>query len=337
MPRRLRLPLLLVLLIALGAGAWFFFGSRPITVEIAPVSRGPAAELVYATGFVEPVHPVSVAARATAPVRDVLVREGDAVAKGQPLLLLDDEEQRGLLAQARAQAEGATLAERRVATLNAQGWVSRAARDQAVAQGRAARASVVALDARLDQMVVRAGISGLVLKRDVEPGDVATPGKVLMQLGNPRETRVTATVDERDIPRVRPGMEALMSTDALPGRVIRARVSEVTPGGDPGQRAFRVRIAFTRDEGLPFGLTLEVNIVSRRKANTLLAPAAAIADGQVWLVQGGRATRRKVSTGIAGPDKVEILSGLAQGDSIIVNPPEGLAEGSRVEARQPAR
>ncbi|MDD3798690.1 MAG: efflux RND transporter periplasmic adaptor subunit, partial [Novosphingobium sp.] len=317
-----------VLLLALGG--WLLLGGGAVKVETARAGKGPAADLVYATGYVEATHPVTVSARLTAPVRQVLVREGERVSKGQPLILLDDAEQRGLLAQAEAQARGATLAQQRAVTLFGQGWVTRAARDEAVAAGQAARASAAALRARLDQTTVRAGISGVLLKRDVEPGDLATPGKELMQLGDPASARVTATVDERDIPRVQVGQDALMSTDAMPGTVIRGRVTEITPGGDPTQRAFRVRIGLDDRSALPFGLTLEVNIVTARHEQALLVPAGAVVQGHVFAVEGGRAVKRAVKTGIEGTEKVEILSGLADGDTVVVNPPDGLEDGDRV-------
>lgn len=320
----------LALVATLALAGWWLTAGRPITVRTATVTRGPAVELVYATGYVEPAHPVTVSSRVTAPVLAVLVSEGQAVSRGQALVRLDDSEQRALLAQAEADARGRNLAERRVTTLYAQGWMTRAARDEAVSSAQAARAQVSALGARLGQMTMRAGIAGVVLKRDVEPGDLATPGKALLELGDPASARVTATVDERDIVRIHPGQVALLSTDAVPGKVIRGRVSEITPGGDPDQRAFRVRIALDRAAGLPFGLTLEVNIVAQEHAAALLVPVGAVAQGQVWLVRDGRATRRAVRSGITGADRVEILSGLARGDRVVVNPPEGLAEGDRV-------
>lgn len=317
-----------LLLVALAA--WLVLGTGATRVETAQVERGPAVELVYATGFVEAARPATVSARLTAPVVKVLAEEGQRVTQGQALVLLDDGEQRGQLAQAEAQARGATLAEQRVVTLFHQGWVTRAQRDEAVASAQAARAAAAAIRAKLGQTVIRAGLSGVVLKRDVEPGDLAIPGQALMELGDPATARVTATVDERDIPRVRVGQAVLMSTDGLPGKLIRGRVSEITPGGDPAQRAFRVRIAFADTASLPLGLTLEVNIVTQQREGALLVPASGFADDQVWAVVDGRASRRKVTAGIIGADKVEIRQGLAAGDTIIVNPPEGLEDGDRV-------
>lgn len=203
-------PLLFVAAVA----GYLLWRAQPRDVDVVAARTGLAVELVYATGYVEAEQPVSVAARLTAPVVQVLVNEADRVRRGQALIVLDDGEQRGLLAQAAAERKGAVLDEHRARALFAEGWTTRAARDRAVAQADAARAAEQSALARLSQHIVRAGIDGIVLKRDVEPGDLATPLRVLLLLGDPARIRVTATVDERDVPRLRVGQPALMASDA---------------------------------------------------------------------------------------------------------------------------
>ena len=326
-----RLHLWLILLVILGGGgayAWFRAGARD--VQTATVGIGPAVEFVYATGYVEPRRPVSVVARTTAPVRAVLVEEGEHVRRGQPLILLDDGEQRTLVDQAAATRVRAVLDERRAVTLFGQGWVTRAARDGAVASAASARAGEAATRARLDQMVVRSGIDGVVLKRDVQPGDLAAPSRVLLQVGDIRDLWVTATVDERDIPRLSVGQSALLKSDAWPGKVIRGRLVELTPGGNPDQRAFRVRIVPEAGPALPIGLTFEVNLTVREAQRAVLVPNAALRDGAVWKVVDRRAVRQPVETGIVGADMTEVRAGLAPGATVILNPPTDLRDGAPV-------
>lgn len=324
---------LLPALAGLAALGWLLWRERPLEVTIATVADGPAVELVYATGYVEPEAPVDVASRVTAPVARVLVREGEAVRRGQTLLLLDAGEQRGLLAQGRAERQRADLQEARITTLFRQGWVTRAARDQAVATARTARAGEASAAARLDQYSVTAGIDGVVLRRDVEPGDLASPNRTLMQLGDPAHVRITATLDERDLPRVRVGQRALLRADAWPDRAIRAHVREITPAGDPRERAFRIRLALDEATTLPIGLSLEVNIVTRKVDHALLVPAGALSGGRVWIVEDNRARPVAVRSGITDPDQVEILSGLSAGQRVVVDPPSTLEPDERVRAR----
>ena len=325
-----RIALWLLPLALLAAAAWWLLDGRAREVQLAAARIGEAVELVYATGFVEAEQPVTVSARITAPVRQVLVEEAERVVRGQPLILLDGEEQRHALQQIAAQRRLALQDERRILALFAKGWVTRAARDSAVAAADSARAAEESAQARLDQMVVRSGINGIVLRRDVEPGDLASPNRMLMTLGDPARMRITATVDERDVPKIHVGQAALMSSDAWPDRVLHGHVRDVTPGGDPQQRAFRARIVTDKPMALPLGMTLEVNIVTRRSTRALLVPASATENGKVWVVRDGRAHARAVRTGIAGSSDVQILSGLSRGELVITAAEGKISDNMRV-------
>jgi len=186
--RRLIWIVLIVAVVA--AAAFLFWQNRKPQFETAQARIGPAVELVYATGFVEPDQPVSIASRLTAPVIQVLVDEGSHVVRGQPLVLLDNQEQRELLAQAAAQRRKADSDRARTVALYKKGWVTRAGLDAAVMADDAARAAERSASARVDQLVVRAGVDGIVLKRDVYPGDLAVPTRVMMTLGDPGRIQV---------------------------------------------------------------------------------------------------------------------------------------------------
>lgn len=322
-----------LVLAGIGVAAWQWRSGGTAVALVQP-HYGPAAELVYGTGFVEAQQPVSVQARITAPIDRVLVEEGQRVTRGQALFLLADDEQRALSAQAAAQRRAAEQTEARTVTLFRQGWVTKAARDQAVANGDVARAAEATAGARREQLVVRAQIDGIVTKRDAEPGELASPTRVLAQLGDPARVRITATIDERDIARVAVGQPALMSTDAMPGKAIPARVAEITPGGDPGQRAFRVRLLPEWAANLPLGLSLEINVITRRKDRALLVPASAMAGGAVWVVREGKAHRQEVRTGVVGTEQVEVLSGVTTADRIIDKPADDLKEGQHVKGNK---
>ena len=324
---RLRFLFLAILAVAAAVIGWTYL-SRPPTVDGEKATRGLVADVVYATGFVEPRRPSDISSRVTAPVTAVLVQEGGKVRKGQALAVLDAEDQRHTIEQLAAARINAAQEESRSLMLFKQGWVTKSARDQAVASADAARAAEASARAKLDQYTIRAGVGGVILRRDVEPGDLATASKTLFEIGDPKQLRVTATVDERDIPLVHTGTVALMSTEAYPGRVFRGQVYEITPGGDPDQRAFRVRIR--PDATLPVGLTLEVNVVVAKRPHALLAPAAAIRDNQLWLVMNQRATKVSIATGIRGSERTEITRGVSEGDCILASAPANLKDGQRV-------
>jgi RND family efflux transporter MFP subunit len=330
--RRVMPFLLLAAAIAVAFAGWRYL-SRPPVVEAAPVTRGAVAEVVYGTGFVEPDRPVEVSSRVTAPVSAVLADEGDHVSRGQALAVLDAEDQRETIAQLTANRVNAEQDERRALELFRQGWSTNAARDKAIATANSARALEAAGRARLNQYTIRSGISGVILRRDVEPGDLATASKTLFELGDPKQLRITATVDERDIPLVHTGSSVMMSTEAYPGRILRGTVYEITPGGDPDQRAFRVRIRPDPGFSLPIGLTLEVNIMVSQRERALLVPPDAVHEDAVWVVDDGVARRKTVEIGIRAADKSEIRNGLSENACVIRNPTEALKDGGRVIAK----
>lgn len=325
--------LIAVVLITLAAVLAWSWITRPTAVLGARAERGAIADVVYATGFVEPRRPVDVSSRVTAPVTAVLADEGDHVVRGQALAVLDAEDQRETMAQLTANRINAEQDEHRALALFRQGWVTNEARDKAVAAANAARAVEAAGRARVNQFTIRSGISGVILRRDVEPGDLATSSKTLFEVGNPQDLRVTATVDERDIPLVHSGAATMMSSEAFPGQVLRGRVYEITPGGDPDQRAFRVRIQPETRTVLPVGLTLEVNILVAERLHATLVPGGAIRQNAVFVVENGRAKRLPVRTGIRGTDRTEIRSGLNAGACILLDPPPELKDGEPVSVK----
>lgn len=327
--RRLRIASGLMLVIAVAGGlGWAFL--RPLSVRTAEVGRGEALEAVYAAGVVEYVRQARVAPVVSAPIFRVLVEEGQAVAAGQVLAQLDDGPQMGTTLQLEAQAAQVRAQERRIRRLSEAGFAAPAALEDAVSQLRAAEAAAQSARARQADYRIRAPFAGRVLRREAEPGDLARTGTALFVIADPAALRVTADIDERDVGRLSPGQEAVLQSDAFPGRTFPARLAELTPQGDSASRVFRGRLSMATDTPLKPGMTVEANLIIARRPSALLAPTEAIADGRVWVVQEGRALPRKVSTGVRGVKRTEILEGLSAGERVILSPPARLREGARV-------
>lgn len=321
--------LALAALVALAA--WLF--TRPPVVTVEAAARGEAVDVVYATGVVDYVRQARIAPIVTAPIQRVAVEEGQRVRAGQLLAQLEDGPQRGTAAQLEAQATTARLAAARVERLYDRGFASRAAWDEARGLRDAAAAAARSARARLADYAVTAPFPGTVLRREAEPGNLATPSTVLFVLADESSLRVTADLDERDIARVAEGQDALIRADAFPGRTFEARVTEVTPQGDAATRVFRVRLGLDPEAPLRAGMTVEANIIADRRDGAVLAPAAALRQNAIWIVEEGRAVRRDIVRGAVGDERVEIREGLDAGEHVIVNPPERLRDGQRVRAR----
>lgn len=320
----------LAVLVLIAAG---YFALRPTAVTVAPVTLGEAVDVVYATGVVDYVRQARVAPIVTAPIYRVFVEEGERVRAGALLAQLEDGPQRGTLAQAEAQASTALLAYARVERLYRRDFASRAALDEARGQRDAFNAAAQSARARLADYALRAPFAGTILRRDAEPGDLATPSRVLFVLADESSLRVTADLDERDIARVEEGQPVLIRADAFPDQTFDAIVSEVTPQGDATTRVFRVRLSLAPEAPLRAGMTVEANIITDRRNDALLIPAGAIRDAAIWVVDDGRVRRREVTVGATGGERVEIREGVVEGEQVVLNPGEGWRDGRRVRVR----
>jgi HlyD family secretion protein len=246
----------------------------------------------------------------------------------------------------------------RIASLRAEGFVSereeddaRKARDlarsalasaeaeaKAAARGgvdeRSASAASAAAEARLAELRVVAPEPGIVLVRSVEPGDIVSPGKVLLVLALDREAQLLAQPDEKNLPSLRLGQKARASADAFPDRSFDAEVISISPGVDVARGTVDVKLRVPDPPGiLRTDMTLSVELEVAQKSGVLVVPLEAVRDAasQPWVlaIRGRRAVRTPVTLGARGGSVAEISSGLAEGDRI-VRLPGATKDGQRV-------
>jgi HlyD family secretion protein len=231
---------------------------------------------------------------------------------------------------AKSQYESARMQERS----QAQGGVQ--TREAIARLGEAVAARELAA-AKLAQATIRAATMGTVLTRLVEPGDVVQPGKTLLTFASAGETRITAQIDEKNLPLIKPGDAALASADAFPEAKFKAEVYYVAPSVDIQRGTVEARLRVPDPPAhLRADMTLSVEVLGARKDRALVVPLNALrnaANGgaSVLGVDGGKAVARAVKVGLRGDGKVEIVQGLQAGEQVIVN--AAIAPGTRVHAR----
>ena len=329
-----RLPWIALLVAVAAVGGWFGWQQfkPPEGVLVAP-TRGVAVDAVYATGLVEPSLEIRIAPRAAGRIVDLLADEGDRVEAGQVLARLEDSDLRASVAELASRVDYAQSQFERNTELRRSSLISQDALDRARTDLAAARAALKRAQQQVAYMRLVAPSNGQIIRRDGEVGEFVPVNQALFYLAGPAPLRITADVDEEDVPRVRRGQSVLIRTDAFPDRVFDGQVDEITPRGDPVARAFRVRIALIDDPPLQIGMSAETNIVIEKREAALLVPATAVRDGAVWKVESGRAVRHLVTIGVRAPETVEIRAGLGGSDRVIAAPPEGLEAGDRVSVR----
>lgn len=191
---------------------------------------------------------------------------------------------------------------------------------------------VKSLAAEADEGAVTSPLAGVVLLREVEPGEVVAQNQTLFQIADISTLIVELKVDEADIARVRDGRElpareaaagpgepaaaskVALSFFAFPGRAFSGTVAEILPEPDRQRRSYTVKVRLDEPiPGLRVGMTAEANLIVARKEQALLLPAESLDGGFAWFAENGRAVRRQVVVGIRDLTRVELLSGASEG------------------------
>ena len=326
---------------------WRLEGPRTVTA-VLPV-HGPAVQAVYATGTVEAGITIRIATQLGGRIAELKADEGDSVKTGDVLLRLDDSDMRASVAELEARAQYAGQQFQRVDELVKRGWSTRDKLDLARAERDATRNAARRIRDQAAFMTLKAPADGQIIRRDGEVGDyvpINQPVFYMAKAGVP--PRITADVDEEDVPLVKTGQKVLIRADAFPDKVFEGEVAEITPKGDPVARSYRVRVTLPAGSALHIGMTAETNIVTREKPDALLVPTTALTTsgeagaparsttGALWIVRDGRAVRQTVEVGIKGRERTEITGGLEGSAPVVVNPPHGLEPGERVRTKMAA-
>lgn len=310
---------------AAAACAWYLL--RPPLFAAVHPKIGPAITAVYASGTVEASVMLPVAPRVGGRLVALLSDENDPVRKGRILARLESEDLAGNIDQLKANAAYAKAEMERSTRLMEANAIARQAYDRALADWKMADAAVRQAEAQAGFMTLSAPDDCTVIQRDGEIGQFIAANTPLFWLSCHSVLRIAAQVDEEDIALVRIGQKVLIRADAFPNRIFEAKVSEITPKGDPVGRSYRVRINLPAGNPLQIGMTAESNIIISTHDKALLLPADAVADSQVWKLVDGHAVRMPVTTGAKTDDMVEITGGISSSDMVLrnaaVTPPGG--------------
>jgi RND family efflux transporter MFP subunit len=316
---------------ATGAGYYAYSNFLyPPLVTTSIANLAPVSEAVYGTGTVEPERWAKVVPLQRRRLVELCKCEGQVVKSGQILGRQDDAEERSALEQMeinRGQLE------RDLSRAEKERDKSDAARteyEQRWTKLEEAKSRIAAQKVRLDSLLLRAPLDGMVLRRDGEVGEIAGPTDVLFWVGPPAPMQVVAEINEEEINRIAVGQKALLRSEAFPGRSLRATVSQITPKGDPTRKTFRVYLRLPQDTPLRIGMSVEANIIFREKQAAVVVPAQAVTGDSVQIIEDGRISRVPVTVGIRGSRNVEIIGDVVKGMAVLSPWRTDLADGTRI-------
>jgi len=183
----------------------------------------------------------------------------------------------------------------------------------------------------LSHTKVEAPFAGLITKKFVEVGDMASPGAPLLEIEDARQYRLEAIVDEVLVQGIKMGEKVPVILDAVGGGTLDGVVAELTPSADPSSRTFMVKIDLPATQGIKSGMFGRASF-SAGQADALAVPAAAVFErGQlsgVYVVGSDNIARlRLVTVGKRRGEKVEVLSGLDPGEKIVVDGVDRVKDG----------
>ena len=335
------LAVVAALIAAISFGQKANWGSQ--TVRVVHAARGQAIQAVYAAGVVEAIDFARFGATVAGRVTDVLVDEGAVVRKTDLLARMDDRQPLARLDDARARLRMAEADIARAQTLMNEGVLAIQALERAQQERDQAVAAVALFARQLEDYTIASPLDGVVMKRNVEPGETVAANATLFEVASTARKRIAADVDERDIAGVRMGATLAAHADGFPDEVFQAKVTNIRRQGDASSRTFRVEADLPRDTKLMIGMTVDVDIVTRESTDALLVPTSAVGHGRsaggrpgapfVVVIEKGRARRAEVETGAVGQSKIEIRSGLAESETIALEASD-IRDGQSVRVAQ---
>jgi RND family efflux transporter MFP subunit len=293
-------------------------GTPTVTVKVEQVS--PRIDIA---GTVESEERINLSSRISAYVQQVFASAGNAVSKGQELIILDDREMKQELAMAEAELNQAETELRRTQELIR----SNAATDQQLTTVRAnydrAKSAVERIKVMLTYTRIISPIDGVVTERRVEVGDLANPGEVLLGVYDARNLRIVVPVPVRLVEKLPLGTKTQVELE--PHGAVSGVVSEIVGEIDPESRTQDVKV---RLEEMPQvvipGTFGRVWVLEDAHPGILVPQEAVYKIGQLEMVQvvrdDERVVSRMVRTGPVYGDRVEILSGLQDGETIVTAP-----------------
>ena len=330
-------------------------GGQVPTVTVIVPGRSDVARMINASGplAAKRDQPVGIAGQGGR-VERVLVDAGSWVRAGQALAVVDRSVQAQQTAQLAAQVEAAranaALAQsnyERAIALQGRGFVSKAeidskkaTRDSAAAQVRVAQAQLAASRAELGRLNVVAPASGLILARNVEVGQIVSPGSgALFRLAEGGQMEMQAQLSQQDLALIHAGM-AVEVTPVGSDRSFSGNVWQVAPAIDPQSRLGAVRIAVPYDPIIRPGGFAEARITAGSTSAPLLPQSAVLSDDSgnyVYIVNAkNEVERRNIKIGNVGGSGVTIAEGLSGNEAVVLSAGPFLNPGQKIKPRRQA-
>ncbi len=338
---------------------------KTVPVEVEVVSSGSIEETIELTGWIKANQIVEVASKVAGRVESlsvlsdegdlVAVEEGVSVKKGQQLAVIDHDVYLAQLAAAKASVKAKEIeladAERekkRIVALYEGGSATEQSKDKAVTAAELSAASLSLAEANLElaqinlrESMIVSPIDGIVTAKHIDEGNLIRSGDQIVTIADMKTVRVIVAATEKYGAQITVGMPANIKVDAFAGRVFDAGVHSIHPALDAQTHTIQVEIRLDNEALLlKPGMFARVTLITKRKDNVVVIPRDVVLGGKidehyVYVVEeesaGKIARKHFVEIGIEQADRYEITNGLKEGQTLVVNGMNYLADGMGVE------
>ena len=315
------------------------FKSRPVPVSIGAVSLGSIDATYATTATLSAVEEALVVARTQGIVETIFVEEGMEVEKGTPLAQLDTRRLALDMARTETNLESLKRALNRADQLYESKMISPDAFDQARFNYEREAAALALLAHDLSEATIRAPINGVITVRHIKLGNTLQPNSEAFEMKRADIIEAILNVPEQELLKLKAGQPASVRVDALTGLVVEGAVLRIAPEVNPATGTFRVTVSMLNPKGqLKPGMFARVDILYDRYADALLVSREAVItqrkEKSVFVLSGETVNRKIVETGYVQGELIEIKTGLAVGDQVVVRGHSTLKDGGLVRVVQ---
>lgn len=303
-----------------------------VTVKVQTAKLEPHVAVEEVVGTVRSKLRAMVEAKVSGRVIEYTATPGILVKSGDLLALLEVREIQAKVDQAKAMLDQAQRDFERQKQLTASNATTRQEYDAANARLKVAEAGVNEAETMLSYARVTAPFDGVVTRKLADVGDLAMPGKPLLEIEAPKALRFEADLPEAILDRIKMGAKMRVKVASVP-EALEATVSEIAPVADPVSRTFQVKFDLPSSAGLRTGQFGRVAVPVAETQLLRVPREAVMKRGQMellFVVRGQQAALRLVKTGKALNGSIEILSGLEEAEQVIVSEVTQLTDGQPV-------
>jgi membrane fusion protein (multidrug efflux system) len=308
----------------------------PTPVEVAQAESSEPLEQIRSVGNLLADESVQIAPEQAGRVAAIRFQEGQAVAEGDELVKLDDTLLVAEAQEVQARAQLAQANYDRASSLSRTGSGTQRTLDEALADRLTSNALLLLIESRLEKTSIKAPFPGVMGLRSVSAGAYVEPGRAIATLDKIDIVKVEFTIPERNLTDVRVGYAVDVRVDAYPDRVFRGEIYAIDPQVDVNGRSLKVRARLPNpDLSLRPGLFARVVVQGASRGEVVLVPEGAIVprggESFVYKVSNGTVQEAKVELGRRREGLVELTTGIAPGDTVVVAGHARLRNGAPVE------